>query len=121
MLRAMLSPTPDIARPEPRWPAIVAAFSAVALHFALPAALRVGSSWALLIMVTVLAVAAAVFRRMGHHRANSLTGYGILCLLALGLLYGVAALLLGLVHHTEGATSLLRSATVLWVTNVIVF
>jgi hypothetical protein len=117
----MLSPTPDIARPEPRWPAIIAAFSAVALHFALPTALRVGPSWTLLIMVSVLVVAASLFRRLGHHRANSLTGYAILCLLAAGLLYGIAALLLGLVKHTEGATTLLRSATVLWLTNVIVF
>jgi hypothetical protein len=121
MLRAMLSPTPDVVRPEPRWPVIVAAFSAVALHFALPSALQVGPSWALAIAVAVLVAAAHIFRRAGNYRANSLTAYAILALLAAGLLYGVAALLLGLVHHTEGATSLLRSATVLWLTNIIVF
>ena len=60
MLPAMLSPTPDVLRPEPRWPVIVAAFSAVALHFALPSALRVGPSWALAFAVAVLVVAAHV-------------------------------------------------------------
>jgi hypothetical protein len=121
MLRAMLSPTPDITRPEPRWPVIVAAFSAVALHFALPATLRAGPSWVFAAVVAVLVVAAQLFRSLGRHRENSWTGYLILGLLAVGLLYGVGALLRGLVHHTESATSLLRSAAVLWLTNIIVF
>ena len=121
MLRAMLSPTPDIARPEPRWPVIIAAFSAVALHFALPDSLRAGPSWVLAIAVASLVVVAHLFRSAGRHRANSWTGYAILGILASGLLYGVAALLLGLIHHAEGAMSLLRSATVLWLTNIIVF
>lgn len=117
----MLSPTPDVARPEPRWPVVAAAFSAVALHFALPAELRVGPSWLLAIVVGVLVIAAAVFNRLGMHRQNSWAAYGVLGTLAIGLLYGVAALVLSLVHHTESATDLLRSAAVLWVTNVIVF
>jgi hypothetical protein len=117
----MLSPTPDVRRPEPRWPVVVAAFSAVALHFALPLPLRVGPSWLLAIVVAVLVVAAHVFHVMGRYRANSLTGYLILGILALGLLWGVGALMLGLVHHSESAVSVLRSAAVLWVTNIIVF
>ena len=117
----MLSHPADLARPEPRWPAIVAAFSAVALHFALPDALRVGPSWVLAIMVTILALAAHIFRALDMHRENSAMGYGILLLLAGGLLYGVVMLMLSLVHHSEGAISVLRSATVLWVTNIIVF
>jgi hypothetical protein len=121
MLRAMLSPTPDVTRPEPRWPVIVAAFSAVALHFALPDSLRAGPSWVLATTVAVLVAAAHLFRASGRHRANSWTGYLILGVLAAGLMYGVAALLLGLVHHAGSATSLLRSAAVLWLTNIIVF
>jgi hypothetical protein len=117
----MLSPTPEIERPEPRWPVIIAAFSAVALHFALPRALRVGPSWLLPIVVGVLVIAAATFRRLGMHRQNSWAAYGVLGALAVGLLYGVAALLVSLVHHAESATDLLRSAASLWVINVIVF
>ncbi|MEO6527340.1 MAG: hypothetical protein ABIP93_11990 [Gemmatimonadaceae bacterium] len=100
---------------------IVAVFSAVALHFALPNSMHAGSSWALAIVVAVLVAAAQLFHATGQYRANSWTGYAILGLLAAGLLYGVAALLLGLVHHTGSATSVLRSASVLWLTNVIVF
>jgi hypothetical protein len=117
----MLSSPPGVDRPEPRWPVIVAALSAVALHFALPVSLRVGPSWLLPIVVGALVLAAALFRRLGWHRQNSWAAYGVLGMLAIGLLYGVAALLLSLVHHSETATGLLRSAGVLWIINIIVF
>lgn len=117
----MLSHTPDIARPEPRWPVIVAALAAVALHFALPPALRPGTPWVVGIAVTTLVIAAAVFRHLGMHRQNSWAAYGVLGVLAAGLLYGVGALILGLIMKTETATELLTSAAVLWTSNVIVF
>jgi hypothetical protein len=117
----MLSHTPDIDRPEPRWPVIVAACSAVALHFALPPALRPGTPWILAVVVGCLVTAATVFRHLGMHRQNSWAAYGVLISLASGLLYGVVALVVGLVKHTESATELLTSATALWTINVIVF
>jgi hypothetical protein len=117
----MLSHTPDVEHPEPRWPVIVAACAAVALHFALPAALRPGTPWFLFFVVGTLVVAASVFRRLGMHRENSWASYGVLGALALGLLYGVVALIIGLMRKTENATELLTSAAVLWTSNVIVF
>jgi hypothetical protein len=45
----------------------------------------------------------------------------VLAALAIGLLYGIVALIVGLVMKTEGATQLLLSASVLWASNVIVF
>ena len=117
----MLSHTPDIERPEPRWPVIVAACAAVALHFALPPALRPGTPWFLFIVVVTLVIMATVFRRLGMHRQNSWASYGVLGALALGLLYGVVALIVGLMRKTESGTELLTSAAVLWTSNVIVF
>ena len=111
----------DVERPEPRWPAILGAFSAVALHFALPPTIRIGPPWALAVIVAVLVVAATVARRRGMHRANGVIGYLILLVLTGGLLFGVAALILALVQHQADASALLRSAAVLWATNVIVF
>lgn len=111
----------DIDRPEPRWPAIIAAFSAVALHFALPQALRIGPSWVIAVIVSALVAAAAVTRRRGMHRANSVIGYAILLVLTGGLLFGVASLILALVHRKAEAAALLNSGAVLWATNVIVF
>jgi len=117
----MLSHTPDIERPEPRWPVIVAACAAVALHFALPPALRPGTPWFLFFVVGTLVIAATVFRRLGMHRQNSWASYGVLGALALGLLYGVVMLIVGLMRKTENGTELLLSAGVLWASNVIVF
>jgi hypothetical protein len=111
----------QVERPEPRWPAILAAFSAVALHFVLPDALRAGPPWLLAILVVALAIAAHVFRMRGMHRENSWMGYAVLSVLAFGLLYGVGSLLVALVHHSASAISVLRSATILWTINVIVF
>jgi hypothetical protein len=121
MLSVMFSASRDVERPEPRWPAILASFSAVALHFALPDALRAGPPWLLAIIVVVLALAAQLFRWRGWHRQNSWMGYAVLSALAFGLLYGVGALLAGLVHHVVDAAVVLRSAAILWVINVIVF
>jgi len=117
----MLSHPPEIERPEPRWPVIVAALAAVALHFALPPALRPGTPWMLAAAVTTLVIAATVFRHLGMHRQNAWASYGVLAALAIGLLYGIAALIVGLIMKTEGATQLLLSAAVLWASNVIVF
>ena len=111
----------DIDRPEPRWPAIVAALAAVALHFALPPELRIGPRGAQAILVVVLVLAAQVTRWRGMHRANGMLGYGVLVVLTSGLVFGVAALLYALLHGSEKAPALLKSATVLWTTNVIVF
>jgi hypothetical protein len=117
----MLSHTPDIERPEPRWPVIVAACAAVALHFALPPSLRPGTPWFLFFIVGTLVIAATVFRRFGMHRQNSWASYGVLGALALGLMYGVVMLIIGLMRKTENGTELLISAGVLWTSNVIVF
>lgn len=111
----------DIDRPEPRWPAIIAAFAAVALHFALPAELRFGPPGALAVIVAILVLAAHLTRHRGMHRANGLLGYGVLVVLTGGLVFGVAALLNALLHGSAQAPALLKSATVLWTTNVIVF
>jgi len=116
-----MSAEADVERPEPRWPAIVAAFASVALHFALPPELRIGPPGALALIVVTLILATQVTRWRGMHGANQILGYGILLVLTGGLVFGVGALLNALLHGTEKAPALLKSGTVLWATNVIVF
>ena len=100
---------------------MLAALAAVSLHFALPPVLRFGPPWVVAGLVSVCVAGAWVTRRQGMTRANSWFAYGILLVLTAGLLFGVGALLLGLVRGRAEATDLLRSAAVLWATNVIVF
>jgi hypothetical protein len=111
----------EIVRPEPRWPAIVSAFAAVALHFALPAQLRIDPPWILAGVVVSLIVLANIARRRGQHRLNGFLAYMVLATLTVGLLFGVLQLILALVNHTAMAIDLLKSAATLWATNVIVF
>ena len=116
----MLS-APDIERPEPRWPAVIGVLAAAVLHFALPDSMRIGPPWLLSGIVVALVIVAWAARRLGMHHVNGYTGYAILGVLTVGLLYGLATLLTGLVNHTVTAPELLRSAAVLWLTNVLVF
>jgi hypothetical protein len=116
----MLS-APDIERPEPRWPAVIGVLAAAILHFALPEHLRIGPPWLLVGLVALLLVIAWTARHLGLHHVNAKAGYAILALLTAGLLYGLAMLMSGLVHHTITAPDLLRAAAVLWATNVLVF
>jgi hypothetical protein len=116
----MLS-THDIERPEPRWPAILAIFAAAALHFTLAPAMRIGPPWLVASIVVVLVVLAWQGRRTGWQPLNAWAGYGILLVLTVGLLYGITTLVAGLITHSENAQELLRSAAILWATNVLVF
>jgi hypothetical protein len=110
-----------IERPEPRWPAVLGVLAAAALHFALPDDLRVGAPWVLLAVVLILVACSQLARARAWHLGNELAAWGILVVLTIGLVYGLAALIAGLVRHTLEASALLRSAAVLWATNVLVF
>jgi hypothetical protein len=112
---------PDIERPEPRWPAVLAILASAALHATLPRSMRVGPPWLVASTVMTLVAAAWTTRHVGLHDLNEWFGIGIVTLLTGGLLYGTSALVLGLIRHSELAPELLRSAAVLWVTNVLVF
>ncbi|MDB4917524.1 MAG: hypothetical protein JWM95_5168 [Gemmatimonadetes bacterium] len=117
----MTDPLTEIDRPEPRWPAMIAAASAVALHFALPDDMRYGPPWIVAGLIGAMVMLAAVTRNRGLHHLNNVLGYSIIGILTLGMCYGVGSLVLGVVNHTAKAGELLRSASILWLTNVIVF
>jgi hypothetical protein len=110
-----------VERPEPRWPAVIGVLAAAALHFALPGKMRVGPPGLLAGVVVALVIVAWLSHHLGNHDVNARTGYAILAVLTIGLMYGVAMLMSGLVHHTVTAAELLRAAAVLWATNVLVF
>ena len=106
---------------------MLAALAAVALHFALPESLRFGPRYGLASVIITLVVAAAAARHFQMHRLNAWVAYCILLVLTAGLLFGVGALITALVHAGEQARTnafageLLKSAAILWLTNIIVF
>jgi hypothetical protein len=111
---------PDL-QPEPRWPAAVALLAAAMLPLALPRSLTLAPALALVPTNVVLLTGAILAHK--HHRIKltDAFAYANLGLLTLSMLYSIATLVLGLLHHAESAPMLLRSATILWFANVIVF
>lgn len=113
--------TAELIFREPRWPALVAMVAAGLLYLALPERLSVGPGWLLLAIVTILLVPLGISYRKGHfHVARNLTflANGVI---TLSLVASLGFLIKGLPKHLESPGELLRSATALWVSNVLVF
>jgi len=107
--------------PEPRWPAALALLAAAALHFVLPRSLVMGPPWMVLATVAILIVLAIYARHRRHWTLNERLSYLALFVLTAALIFGLAELLWALPRRLEAPAAMLRSAAVLWVTNVIVF
>jgi hypothetical protein len=114
-------PTPRIANPEARWPVLVAFLAVVGILFALPHSLVLGPKWFLPIVVAVLLVPTMLAHRAGWHEADRVLGYVISGVVTLALVGSLSLLILRLPEKAESASKLLRSATLLWFTNIVVF
>ncbi len=107
--------------PEPRWPGFVALMAGACLHAALPSRLSYGPDWLLPGLMAVLMVPImASHRRRAYNLARALT-FVATAALTLALVASLALLIQGLPSHKDTPAALLRSASVLWVTNVLVF
>ena len=121
--RMSSSPSEKVAAspPQPRWPVAVALLAAAALHFVLPRSLVMGPPWMVLGTVGLLVALAWYARHLHRWRLNEGLSYGALAVLTAALLFGLGSLLRALLHRLEEPEALLRSAAILWLTNVLVF
>ena len=110
-----------IDKPEPRAQAVLAFLAICAIYLALPRDLVVGPIWLLPTLIVVLLVPTVVSHRMGKHSLNRTLGFIINGITTLALIGSVILLVRGLPAHRESPLQLLRSAGLLWLTNVIVF
>jgi hypothetical protein len=110
-----------IDKPEPRAQAVLAFLAICAIYLALPRKLVVGPIWLLPTLILVLLVPTVVSHRMGRHSLNRTLGFVINGITTLALIGSVILLVRGLPAHRESPLQLLRSAGLLWLTNVIVF
>lgn len=107
--------------PEPRWPALVAALAACGLYAGLPDYLAFGPYWLPALVVGVPAIGNAFLHGCGFRRTNVFVGHFVSATLTGLLLWSVGVLITGLPTHKEPPVQLLRSAAMLWGTNVLVF
>jgi uncharacterized membrane protein len=106
---------------EPRWPAFVAMLAAAGVYLALPEPLSIGPGWFLpgIVVALMVPILISVRRRDDHiTRILSLVANGVI---TSGMIASLIFLVQGIPQHLESPKALLRSALVLWATNIIVF
>ncbi len=106
---------------EPRWPVLVALLSVAGLRLALPAALSVGPTWLMAVLVPILLVPTVWFHRSGRYEANAIAGHLVTGVLTADMIASLGLLITRLPAHKESPKELLIAATGLWVTNILVF
>jgi hypothetical protein len=111
----------NLRSPEPRWPAAVALLAIGALQAVLPEALSPGPYWLVLVAVTVLLAPTVLSYRAGRHDLNQIFGYAVLAVVTVAMVYSVAVMVWRMAGHRDTPVVLLRSAAVLWFTNILVF
>jgi len=95
--------------------------AAACLYWALPQPLSVGPSWLLLSIIVVLLIPIAVSHHRGRYdvaRILTLSANGVI---TIAMIAALIFLIQGIPGHREAPKALLRSASALWVTNVLVF
>lgn len=106
---------------EPRWPAFVAMLGAAGVYLALPEPLSLGPSWLLLAIVGLLLVPILVSDLYGHYQVAWILTFIINGVITVAMIASLAFLVRGIPQHLETPKELLRSASALWITNILVF
>ena len=111
----------DLEPPEPRWPALVAVLAVGGSNLAMPAAISVGPRWLLLAIVIALLIPTIITHRKGQHDLNHMLGQIVAAVITVFLILSLVLLIRALPAHTEAPVDLLKSASLLWISNVLVF
>ena len=95
--------------------------AAAGVYLALPEPLSLGPSWLLLAVILVLLIPIIVSNRRGDFHITRPLVVVANAAITLAMIASLFFLIEGIPKHRESPTSLLRGATALWVTNVLVF
>jgi uncharacterized membrane protein len=106
---------------EPRWPAFVAMIAASGVYFALPEPLSVGPSWGLFGIIVLLLIPIIISHRTGRLDVSRILVLSANVLITVAMIASLIFLIRGIPKHAEAPRDLLRSAAILWITNVLVF
>jgi hypothetical protein len=106
---------------EPRWPAFVAMLAAAGVYLALPEPLSLGPSWSLLVIIALLLIPILVSDRYGHYQITRILTFTANGIITIAMIASLVLLVRGIPEHLETPKALLRSASALWITNILVF
>jgi len=113
--------TAKVFQTEPRWPAAVGVLATAVLFFSLPERLTAGPNWLVLVVICGLLIATAATHRAGNARLTFYLGLLLSSAMTAALIWSLGALVAGLPKKSESPTELLRSASALWLSNILVF
>jgi len=106
---------------EPRWPAFVAMLAAAGVYLALPEPLTVGPSWLLFAIIFLLMIPIVISARRGDQQVTRILTFAANGIITLAMIASLIHLLQGIPQHSEAPKALLRSASILWATNILIF
>jgi hypothetical protein len=95
--------------------------AAAGVYFALPEPLSLGPSWLLLVIIVPLLIPILVSDRLGHYKVTRILTFTANGIITLAMIASLILLVRGIPEHLETPKALLRSASALWITNVLVF
>jgi hypothetical protein len=110
-----------VREPEPRWPGLVAIVAVGGLFIALPSKLSPGPDWLVLVLVVLLHVPAMILHNLRRYALSHFLSYSALGVATVAMIVSLVLLIRGLITHQEEAARMLLSATILWVSNLLVF
>ncbi len=104
------------------WPTLVAMVAVGGLYTSLPPQLTIDApKWSILALVAGLLIPTEFFHAFGKHQFCKLCGYLVITVVTIALVDSVFRLVQAIPARTVTAEELLSSASVLWITNVLVF
>jgi len=116
----MPNPQSDASR-ETRWTAAIAVIGLGGSSLALPDAMVPGPRWLVPVVILALLIPTILAHRAGHHALDQVLGYAISVIVTVALAASLASLLTLLPEKREPPAALLKSAAILWATNILVF
>src|SRR5262249_32422741 len=119
--KAMAQARTHLDKPEPRWQALLALCAVGATSLALPRWLSLGPRWLLPLIIVVLLIPTVFAHRTGRQFFNHYLGIVINGFFPWGLFGSVFLLVPAWPAKKEPPIALLRSAGILWLSNVLVF
>jgi hypothetical protein len=100
---------------------MLALFAVGGLWLALPEPLSAGPGWLLIVIVAVLMIPTVWARRRGLYRLNQILGYVLTSIVTVEMIWSLCLLVSWLPAHKEAPVDLLRSASALWIADILVF
>jgi hypothetical protein len=110
---------PESSSTEARWPAAIAIIGLGGSSLALPDDMVPGPRWLVPIVIVLLLIPSILAHRRGRHDVDRALGYGLSVIVTVALAASLVSLLRLVGSRT--APELLKSASILWVTNILVF